>query len=163
MAIHSSTIAWKIPWTEESGRLQSMGSQRVGHDWATSRSQYLFFCVWLISLSMFSRFIHFIVYIQIHCMYIQHFVLSVLLISSRRVLLIPLDFSIYSYVIYKWRYFISSIYILFVSFSCLLLARSLGVRVNKNDEKEYPCLVTDLWRKAFSFLLLSMMLALVIL
>ena len=32
MAIHSSTIVWKIPWTEESGRLQSMGSQRVGHD-----------------------------------------------------------------------------------------------------------------------------------
>ena len=32
MAIHSSTIAWKIPWTEEPGRLQSMGSQIVGHD-----------------------------------------------------------------------------------------------------------------------------------
>ena len=32
MAIHSSTIAWKIPWTEEPGRLQSMGFQRVGHD-----------------------------------------------------------------------------------------------------------------------------------
>ena len=32
MAIHSSTIAWKIPWTVEPGRLQSMGSQRVGHD-----------------------------------------------------------------------------------------------------------------------------------
>ena len=32
MAIHSSTIAWKIPWTEEAGRLQSMASQRVGHD-----------------------------------------------------------------------------------------------------------------------------------
>ena len=32
MAIHSSTIAWKIRWTEEPGRLQSMGSQRVGHD-----------------------------------------------------------------------------------------------------------------------------------
>ena len=32
MAIHSSTIAWKIPWTEEPGRLQPMGSQRVGHD-----------------------------------------------------------------------------------------------------------------------------------
>ena len=31
---HSSIIAWKIPWTEEPGRLQSMGSQRVGHDWA---------------------------------------------------------------------------------------------------------------------------------
>ena len=32
MAIHSSTLAWKIPWMEEHGRLQSMGSQRVGHD-----------------------------------------------------------------------------------------------------------------------------------
>jgi len=32
MAIHSSTVAWEIPWTEEPGRLQSMGSQRVGHD-----------------------------------------------------------------------------------------------------------------------------------
>ena len=31
-APHSSTLAWKIPWTEEPGRLQSMGSQRVGHD-----------------------------------------------------------------------------------------------------------------------------------
>ena len=37
-AIHSSTIAWKIPWTEEPGRLQSMGPQRVRHDWATSLS-----------------------------------------------------------------------------------------------------------------------------
>ena len=32
MAIHSSTLAWKIPWREEPDRLQSMGSQRVGHD-----------------------------------------------------------------------------------------------------------------------------------
>jgi len=32
MAVHSRTIAWKIPWTEEPGRLQSMGSQRVRHD-----------------------------------------------------------------------------------------------------------------------------------
>ena len=38
MAVHSSIVAWKIPWTEEPGRLQSMGSQRVGHDWATSLS-----------------------------------------------------------------------------------------------------------------------------
>ena len=36
MAPHSSTLAWKIPWMEEPGRLQSMGSQRVGHDWVTS-------------------------------------------------------------------------------------------------------------------------------
>jgi len=38
MAPHSSTLAWKTPWTEYPGRLQSMGSQRVGHDWATSLS-----------------------------------------------------------------------------------------------------------------------------
>ena len=36
MATHSSTLAWRIPWREEPGVLQSMGSQRVGHDWATS-------------------------------------------------------------------------------------------------------------------------------
>ena len=34
MATHSSTLAWKIPWTEEPGRLQSMGSHRVRHDWS---------------------------------------------------------------------------------------------------------------------------------
>ena len=34
MAPHSSTLAWKIPWTEEPGGLQSMGSLRVGHDWS---------------------------------------------------------------------------------------------------------------------------------
>ena len=36
MATHSSILTWKIPWTEEGGRLLSMGSQRVGRDWATS-------------------------------------------------------------------------------------------------------------------------------
>ena len=36
MATHSSILAWKIPWTEDPGRLQSMGSQRVGHNCATS-------------------------------------------------------------------------------------------------------------------------------
>ena len=35
MATHSSILAWRIPWTEEPGRLQSMGLQRVGHDLAT--------------------------------------------------------------------------------------------------------------------------------
>ena len=40
MAPHSSTLAWKIPWTEEPGRLQSMGSLRVGHDWANSLSLF---------------------------------------------------------------------------------------------------------------------------
>ena len=48
MAPHSSTLAWKIPRMEEPGRLQSMGSQRVGHNWATSLTHiyihiYIFF------------------------------------------------------------------------------------------------------------------------
>ena len=42
MASHSSTLAWKIPWMEEPGGLQSMGSRRVGHDWTTSFSLFTF-------------------------------------------------------------------------------------------------------------------------
>ena len=42
MAPHSSTLAWKIPWMEEPGGLQSMGSLRVGHDWGTSLSLFTF-------------------------------------------------------------------------------------------------------------------------
>ena len=42
MATHSSTLAQRIPWTEEPGRLQSTGSQRVGHVWATSLSLSLY-------------------------------------------------------------------------------------------------------------------------
>ena len=40
MATHSSTLVWRIPWTEEPGRLQSTGWQRVGHDWATSLNNF---------------------------------------------------------------------------------------------------------------------------
>ena len=46
MTPHSSTLAWKIPWTEEPGRLQSMGSLRVGHDWMTSLSLFSFHLCW---------------------------------------------------------------------------------------------------------------------
>ena len=42
MATHSSTLAWKIPWMEKPGRLQSMGLLRVGHDWETSLSHFTF-------------------------------------------------------------------------------------------------------------------------
>ena len=42
MAPHSSTLAWRVPWTEEPGGLQSMGSLRVRHDWATSPSLFTF-------------------------------------------------------------------------------------------------------------------------
>jgi len=47
MAPHSSTLAWKVPWAEEPGGLQSMGSWRVGHDWATS--------LWLFTLMLWRR------------------------------------------------------------------------------------------------------------
>ena len=47
MAPHSSTLAWKIPWTEEPGRLQSMGLQRVDYDRETSLSFFLSFFLWL--------------------------------------------------------------------------------------------------------------------
>ena len=40
MVIHSSTLTWRIPWTEKPGGLHSMGSQRVGHDWATNTSTF---------------------------------------------------------------------------------------------------------------------------
>ena len=51
MATHSSILAWRIPWTEEHGRLQSIGSQRVRHNWATSLSFTLYSlnimkCIW---------------------------------------------------------------------------------------------------------------------
>ena len=55
MATHSSILAWKIPWMEESGRLQSMGSQTVGHNRVTSLSLALLGINLFLSLSTFSR------------------------------------------------------------------------------------------------------------
>ena len=40
MATHSGILAWKIPWTEETGGLQSMGSHRLGHNWATKQASF---------------------------------------------------------------------------------------------------------------------------
>ena len=57
MATHSSALAWRIPWMEEPGRLQSMGSQRVGQDWATSlslsvmKTKISFECWWWVDFS----------------------------------------------------------------------------------------------------------------
>ena len=44
LAVHCSILAWRIPWTEEPGRLQSIGSRRVGHDSATSTFTFTFYC-----------------------------------------------------------------------------------------------------------------------
>ena len=62
-APHSSTLAWKISWTEEPGRLQSMGSQKVRHNWATSLSLSLSMCVnpklWIYPSPQLYFFIHY--------------------------------------------------------------------------------------------------------
>ena len=48
MATHSSILAWRIPWTEEPGRLQSMGLQRIRHDLATNTNTYIYaYCTWI--------------------------------------------------------------------------------------------------------------------
>ena len=72
MATLSSILAWKIPWTEEPGRLQSIGSQRVGHDWATSLSFFTDFLVhlhcdfWLfIVFEELTHFLHVVKFINI--------------------------------------------------------------------------------------------------
>ena len=44
MATHSSVLAWRIPWTEKPGRLQSMGSHRVGHDWSNLVVSMVYIC-----------------------------------------------------------------------------------------------------------------------
>ena len=55
MAPHSSTLAWKIPWTEEPGGLQSMGLQRVRHHWATELNYVYLSYLWLCLCSMLSH------------------------------------------------------------------------------------------------------------
>ena len=57
MATHSSILAWKIPWMVEPGRLQSMGSQRVGHNWATEQLHFhIIFSQSMIGNLMFKLF-----------------------------------------------------------------------------------------------------------
>ena len=54
MVTHSSILAWIIPWTEEPGKLQSMGSQRVGHNWVTSLTYLWFVCFNLVFVHCFN-------------------------------------------------------------------------------------------------------------
>ena len=49
MATCSSILAWQIPWTEEPGRLQSMGSQRVGHDLVSKQQQHA--CIYILKMT----------------------------------------------------------------------------------------------------------------
>ena len=54
VATYSSILTWRIPWTEEPGRLQSMGSQRVGHDWSHWACTHMYVCTYI----NYSCFIH---------------------------------------------------------------------------------------------------------
>ena len=71
MVTHSSILAWRIPWMEKPGRLQSTGSQRVGHNWATSLSLFyklegilrpcsVSFCKWELLLAIYSDYFHYL-------------------------------------------------------------------------------------------------------
>ena len=70
MATHSSILAWKIPWTEEPGRLQTIGLPRVGHDWATSLSLSMHLEEIKSRERCFVLFIQFFVCLYIHKVYI---------------------------------------------------------------------------------------------
>ena len=74
MAPHSSTLAWRIPWREQPGRLQSMGSQRDGHDWATSLTQgapVLVTHIFTIAVSFPWSFDHYIGSLFVSCLYFK--------------------------------------------------------------------------------------------
>ena len=70
MATHSSILAWRIPWTEEPGELQSMGSQRVGHYWATEHIvyrlyKYIYIYIYIHTYTLF-WYIYDFIYIYIY-------------------------------------------------------------------------------------------------
>ena len=65
MAIHSSILVWRIPWTQEPGRLQPKGLQRVGHDWsdlAQTCTQEILRLIWMEKRSSLSKFSPFILF-----------------------------------------------------------------------------------------------------
>ena len=62
VAIHFSILAWRIPWTKEPVGLQSMGSQRVGHNWATNTTQHNTFSCFLTFSLWMSIFITFLMF-----------------------------------------------------------------------------------------------------
>ena len=66
MAIHSSTLAWKILWTEERGRVQSMGLQRVGYDLVTKQQQYAYISL----INKIDKHIFYFIYVCISYMYV---------------------------------------------------------------------------------------------
>ena len=68
MATHSSVLAWKIPWAEKPGGLQSMGSQRVRHDWATNT--FIYMCVYI--YTYVHTYIHIHTYTRSRCFKVKY-------------------------------------------------------------------------------------------
>ena len=102
MATRSSTLAWKIPWTKKSGRLKSMGSQRVRHDWETSISLSLFQCCirgLLGCLHFFTSFLKYSV--------LQHWFPAFCLLGHLSILL-PQSLCYWLYIVHLCLFFTSS-------------------------------------------------------
>ena len=140
MATHSSILAWRIPWTKEPGELQSMGSQRVGHDWATNTFTSLSMmpsCNEFGSVSSSLNFWNSLRRIGInsymfgiillwHCLALDFWLLEVLLFRNLMLLL----------VISQFQLSISS----WLSLGKLYLSRNLSVSSRLTNLLAYSCL-----------------------
>ena len=82
MGAHSSILAWKIPWTEEPCRLQSLGSQRVRHDWATNSILYIHKHIYMLIFSYIYTHTY-IYHIYILKIYLSHFMGSSLTFQTK--------------------------------------------------------------------------------
>ena len=71
MATQSSILAWKLPWTEEPGGLQSLGLQRVEHDWVTKRVRNMLQITQVIMQEL--RFVSIVCHFKVHIFYIIHY------------------------------------------------------------------------------------------
>ena len=90
MAIHSSILAWRIPWTEEPDTLQSMGSQRVGYDWTIMLVGYLTFVILAFCYSeVVSLFLHLFI-----CSFTYYFIylcVWLVLVAARGIFVMSLE------------------------------------------------------------------------
>ena len=82
MATHSSILSWKIPQTEEPGELQSMGSQRVGHDWETNTEKAMNYMCICVCLQGSEDFFVALVLLQYVCVCVCVFTLSPVFLCS---------------------------------------------------------------------------------
>ena len=121
MAPHSSTLAWKIPWVEEPGRLPSMGSQRPGHNWVTELN-------WTLLYSLISSSNFLVESFSFLCGGSCH-------LQTVRVLLLLFQFG----------------FLLFLFLLWLLWPKLQKTMLNSSGESGHPCVVPDFRGNAFNF------------